>query len=622
MKKSIKIISFILAILLALPALFSCAGKTDSSTDSGSGSSESTLSSEELSSEPELETEELEISDGDVLPGANLSLFPENVFPIYANSEYALRVVIPDYATTAERDVAAKLRSAVKSKTGKNLSVSTDFNKNNEPHNPDVYEILIGDTNYEESMLIYDASSYDSYGIKILGKKMVFYFSSSDQGSKLVDTFKSAITSKDGVYWASNTLSVSEVTTININQVPKYPSTSISTTDCGENTKMVRATKTTLDKFNEYCTTLTSSGYTEYSKRDNIDGNYFRIYTKGEVAVNAYFSSGRSEARVIVGPLKDIPPKDVDPTPETFTPKLLFIAQSERISGALGMLYLLPNGKFIVFDGGGYLSDKIYTKMRELNPTTTVPTIAAWFISHPHCDHQDAIEYFIEQHAHDVKIEGIYFNYATAAYYDLPNPDEFHVKVSDREGDAVTRLRNLLDKKLSRTTKIVKPHTGQVYTFGKSATAEIIWTVEDFLPTALNDINTASMVVRITVAGTSTMILADASENTNTIILKMYNGHLKSDIVTLAHHGVWSTKPELYKRINAKVLLWPNNSAGAKEFYDKSSTSESRKTIQAALDCATDVYLAKGTDNLFTLPYKTVNNKSEFITYIKNWKKT
>ena len=83
-------------------------------------------------------------------------------------------------------------------------------------------------------------------------------------------------------------------------------------------------------------------------------------------------------------------------------------------------------------------------------------------------------------------------------------------------------------------------------------------------------------------------------------VLTNYDGSM-SDIVTLAHHGVWSTKPELYKRINAKVLLWPNNSAGAKEFYDKSSTSESRKTIQAALDCATDVYLAKGTDNIFDL---------------------
>lgn len=618
MKKVIRIISFLLVILLTLPALFACVGKP-SDTESVSDTSESSLSSDNSLSEPELETEELEISNGEI-PKADLSLFPENVFPIYANSEYALRVVIPDYATTAERDVAAKLRAVIKGKTGKSISVSTDYIGDGSAHNPDVYEILIGDTSYEESALIYDSSAYDSYGIKTLGKKMVFYFSSSDQGSKLVNSFKSSITAKDGVFWTSNTLSVSEVSTININQVPKYPSTTISTTDCGDNTKMVRATKTTLEVFNEYCATLTSSGYTEYSKRDNVDGNYFRIYTKGEVAVNAYFCSGRKEARIIVSPTKDIPPKDVDPTPETFTPKFAFLAQSDSVAGGLSLLYLLPNGKFIVFDGGGYLSDKIYNKMRELNPKATVPTIAAWFISHPHCDHQDAIEYFIEQHAHDVNIEGIYFNYATSAYYDLPNPDEFHVKVSDREGDAVTRLRNLLDKKLSRSTKIVKPHTGQVYNFGKSASVEIIWTIEDFLPTALNDINTASMVVRITVGGTSTMVLADASENTNTIILKMYNGHLKSDMVTLAHHGVWINKPELYKRINAKVLLWPNNSAGAKEYYDKSSSSEGRKAIQAALDCATDVYLSKGTDNIFTLPYKTVGNKAEFIKYISNWK--
>jgi hypothetical protein len=121
------------------------------------------------------------------------------------------------------------------------------------------------------------------------------------------------------------------------------------------------------------------------------------------------------------------------------------------------------------------------------------------------------------------------------------------------------------------------------------------------------------MVIRVTVAGQSTMILADASSSMKGIIRSMYDTHVKSDMVTLAHHGVWDTTPALYNEIKGKVLFWPNNTEGAKEFYAKSSSSESKQSIQAALDNATDVFLAKGTDTKLMLPYTPVGNKSSFI---------
>ena len=93
------------------------------------------------------------------------------------------------------------------------------------------------------------------------------------------------------------------------------------------------------------------------------------------------------------------------------------------------------------------------------------------------------------------------------------------------------------------------------------------------------------------------------------------NSNLKSDIVTLAHHGIWVDTPELYKRVNASVLLWPCNTTRAKEFYNK---NYSKTTIRTAIDLATDIYLSKGTTNKFSLPYKHVNNKAAFNSYIKS----
>jgi hypothetical protein len=229
------------------------------------------------------------------------------------------------------------------------------------------------------------------------------------------------------------------------------------------------------------------------------------------------------------------------------------------------------------------------------------------------------MENFINQHSNEVIIENIFFNYVNAEYYDnLTANDQTE---DSKEGKRVTGLRDLIAKKLSKSTKIVKPHTGQIYNFGPSAQVEILWTVEDYLPTALDRINTSSMIIRVTVAGSSTIVLADATGTAKALVLKMYNSHLKSDMVTLAHHGVWVDTPEIYAKIGAKVLLWPSNKAAAKEFYHgtaPSNTSYSKPAINEALNQATDVFLSRGTNVKLTLPYTPVGNKQQFIDNVLN----
>ena len=80
---------------------------------------------------------------------------------------------------------------------------------------------------------------------------------------------------------------------------------------------MLLAKSTNLNNFNSYCSTLTSNGFVEYSKRDNVNGNYFRTYTKGTMALTVYFSKRNSTVRIISGPLTDIPPKDTSAAKET-----------------------------------------------------------------------------------------------------------------------------------------------------------------------------------------------------------------------------------------------------------------------------------------------------------------
>ena len=621
MKKALtKSISISLILIMLLSSLAACAtpGNTDNESDSNSGyNTDSSIfdnNSDIVGGEEDNNGENADDNNEGVYnPNIDESKFPTGAFPVFDGSAYTIKIVVSDTAKAYERQVATTLRTELKKKTGAPISTSTDFLKTGEEYDEDAYEIIIGETNNPESMSIYNVTDYNNYGIKTIGKKIVLYFSSADEGKELIASITSALKSNDKkAVWLERALSVSKTTAPQLSGIPKYPATSLSTVDCADNTNMVVAKSTTLDKFNEYCATLVSQGYAEYSKRDNVDGNYFRTYTKGATAITAYFSDGRKQARIIVGPIKDIPSKDKDSTKETFKPSITMIGPSESVSGSLTLIYQLANGKFLIIDGGIILADRIYKELRELQPNATRLTIAGWFISHPHADHQDGIEYFIEQHGHEVDIENIYFNYATASYYDnLTSKD--HQDPSNREGHRVTKLRELIDKKLTRSTRIVKPHTGQIYNFG-SASVEIISTVEDLLPTKLPHINEASMVIRVTVAGQTTMVLADVSDVMKGIIRDMYNTHVRSDMLTLAHHGVWDNTPELYNEIKAKVLFWPNNTAGARMYYtDKSSSSTARKAIQAALNNATDVFLAKDTDTKLNLPYTPVGNKQSFI---------
>ena len=574
--KKIKILSLVLAVLMIFLLLFSCANQ-----------------------------EEMQESDSESAPAETVESLPEGTFPIFKNGAYMVRVIMPDIPTDTEKTVYTKLRSSLKGKTKVQVASSTDYLKDGESHDKNEYVILVGETNFRESQWIYGRTTANSYGIQVANKtRMIFYFSTVAEGEKLVKDFIAAIKTDDsGYYWIENSFEVSKNTKFKTETVPNYP-TATTKTDCGDDTVMLTAKNTNLSTYEKYCSTLKSSGYSEYSKRDNINGNYYRIYTKGTMALNVYFTKSSSTVKIISGPLDDIPSKDIDRTPESNKKvTLTMLSQGEDTDCGLGLILHLPNGKFIIFDGGFSLYDQLYKKLTELSPKGKPITIAAWFVSHPHYDHQDAVTYFIQKHGTAVDVENIFYNYATSDVYKAASEESNSGLQSFTGG-----LENLIKVNFGRTTNVIKPHTGQVYTFG-SVTAEILYTVEDVLPSKLDYINSSSLIVRFKVKDQTILALADATHTVSTILQNSYGSYLKSDIVQLAHHGTYPGHASLYTKINAPVLLWPSNTANAKKFYSDSAVKE-------ALAKAKDVYLSKNVDATLNLPYSVQNNKSSFLKSI------
>ena len=365
---------------------------------------------------------------------------------------------------------------------------------------------------------------------------------------------------------------------------------------------MVVAEKTTLPQFHEYCDTLVKNGYTLYSSRDNVNGNYFRTFTKNNLALTVYFTVYSKTTRIVAGPIDDIPTKEVDTTPETHSPTLTIVSQNESMDNGLGIIYKLPNGKFLIFDGGYTLNGKIFNILKKLTPNNEKIVIAAWFISHPHGDHQQALQSFLKSYRNEVTIESILFNYTTAEQYNSVTTGADGVS-------GLTSLTNTLSRYVDKNTKIIKPHTGQIYKYG-SVEVEIMYTVEDVLPKTLDYLNTSSLVIRVKIGDHSHLILSDTTHVSGDIMRSMYGTYLESEMVQLAHHGTYPGNASLYEMIKGKVLIWPSNYANVK-------AQQTNTAVVAAIKHASDIYVANAGDITLNIPYTIVNNKDEFLSKIE-----
>ena len=598
MKQILRVIALLLAVVTLGAAFAACSKITDSETTDTAGATDTTDKNGTADATDSK-------NDSEKNTDKSTEKLPDNIYLLFQNGEYKIKAIMPDRPTDIENTVYAKLRAKIKSKTGKTLQTNTDYLKSGETHSKNEPEILVGLTNYSESINLYEDITEGTYGIKISGKKIIFYFSTLEEGIALVDAFASAIRSNDDkAFWISNKFSVSKKETFKLEDIPSYPSTT-KKYNCYDDTTMLIADSTNLTNYKKYCETLISKGFTEYSKRDNVNGNYFRTYTKGTMALTVYFNKGNNTVRIISGPLSDIPAKNTTSAKETNkTPSVTLLNQGTKSNGAqqgsgLGMIFHLPNGKFIIYDGGYTANDGLYKKLKELAGKDEI-IIAAWIISHPHHDHEEAFDAFVKKHANDVRLENVMFNYTN-----LVEPNPLYSANSDT-------IRNNIKTYLDGKTNIIKPHTGQIYSFG-SSTVEILYTVEDLIPNTSGDINDSSLVVRITMSDKSILLLGDALEKTAKSLTSTYGSYLKSDMVQLAHHGTNPGTKDLYTNINATVLFWPSSTDNVKQRY----YTDKNAAVVEAVSKAKDIYLAGEGSATLMLPYTYKNNKSAFLNRVK-----
>ena len=573
MKRKIKLLSLALALIMTALTFLSCSGNGNSETQNTD-------------------------SNGKVITEFNES---ESIM-IFTDGKYTANVIIPDLASEAEKSLYIKIRAELKSKTGVNPAYTTDIIPVGQTRDPNEPAILLGRTNFDEAIQISDASAYGDYSLKVINNKVNFYFNTKQEGEELLKIFmKSIKTDNNGSFWIKRDLSISKQALPQLEGLPRYPANETTLVDCRNGTSMIVANRTTIGDFQEYCKQIEAIGYTLYSSRDNVNENYFKTFTKDRLAITAYFTSNSKSARIIAGSADDIPTKEIDTTPEIHTPTLTLLSQGAHYNNGLGMIYLLPNGKFLIIDGGYVRSEQLLNKLKSLAPDPQNIVITAWYISHTHVDHQRSLTTFLRDYGKSVKIESILYNYTTTTQYNAITTG------ADGAGSA-TQFENTLTKYLDKNTKVIKPHTGQIYNYG-STQVEILYTVEDVLPKTLDYLNTSSLVVRVKIGDHTMLALADTTHVSGDIMRNMFGSYLESEMVQLAHHGTYPGYASLYETIKGKVLIWPSNLTNAGKMITDNA-------VATAVKHASDVYVANSGDVTFTLPYTVVNNKQEFLNSI------
>ncbi len=223
--------------------------------------------------------------------------------------------------------------------------------------------------------------------------------------------------------------------------------------------------------------------------------------------------------------------------------RIHFLAQ-QTFAQMMGFVIQTADGRLIVIDGGQEPADagQLLSVLRAASGKA-VPTVDAWFLTHPHYDHTGALINILTSRPADVEILHVYNNFPSRQF--LARHD---FVIGSSHLDRYLQVRPAIAAVEEAVTQ------GDVYEFG-AARIEVLYTPDPaFTAEAYND---ASMVLRLTLAGQTVIFLADLAAASGQKLVQLHGAALKSDIVQMAHHGQGGAQQPVYAAIAPQMCLWP-----------------------------------------------------------------
>jgi len=200
-------------------------------------------------------------------------------------------------------------------------------------------------------------------------------------------------------------------------------------------------------------------------------------------------------------------------------------------------IFRTDKGKVIVMDGG--YKNEANTLRGFIGALGN--EVEAWFISHPHDDHMEALMSILDN-PQDMKIKTVY-----------------HSRLNERVIDGEPKYADLTRKWYKtlegiqnvQVTDIQSP--GQEFQFD-GMHLKILSTANDIVKNAYNN---SSMIMRVWDKSKSMVFLGDAGVECGQKVLESdFKKDLDCDYLQMAHHGQSGCNEHFYRSIHFKACLW------------------------------------------------------------------
>ena len=524
----------------------------------------------------------------------------ERVLRLVENGVASVAIVYPQFDPNA-KECAATILQSILSITDAEPVFRDDYLMTGHTHDPEAVEILVGNTNYDESVQVLGELGYGDYAIAVVGNKIVVASASVDALEQAAYELTRLL--RQGYSAESNSLSISTTVAVsgsvygeNLSEIPKMQLSQGEPVvwNCGNDTYMLYAGGITEDDYNGYLAVLAEAGF-ENIRSSSKGINRYETYAKGEICLEANYYAGEREIRCIV-----LPENYYAAYPEYFSPSavegstvpLLTQVGLNYTTVLNGMSYILrtTENTFIIIDGGydGQGEEQhIYDVLCEQSGGSK-PVIAAWILTHPHNDHIGAIADFISRYGDELIPQALIFNFVSET--DLIAGDDYAAA-------SYAALNRALSDKW-KDCKVIKPHTGQMLWID-GVEMEILHTAEEVFPDtdamAYNNANTMSFSLKI--ADRTILITGDLSLPYEQDMVAWYGSGLKCDILQVIHHGRTHGSVDVYRVMNPTIAMWPTSEASDAEYGMKDYNVWLRENV------AYNVYCYDGTAvvNLLTM---------------------
>ncbi len=514
-------------------------------------------------------------------------------FKLIENGKACSKVIRPDDAKDSDISIttAVKIKKMLQELLdGSSQPIGTDWTVSGE-HDPEAIEILVGPTTYSEGSDETASLGLGTYMLKAFGNKIIVYSRSAAGYEKAFERLTELVRANLKQEGSVNSLDIprGELSVIGVyneglTKLPETPAGAELTAvyDSGEECEEVIYSGVTKESFGLYTSAIISSNQFTPSGSDvEIAGNIFRRYKNdSEMLVVGYYP-GKSEIRVVVEPFSQTsinmqeanrPFTSVTDCGLTMLGVSYVNSAGETKNNGLATLIRLKDGRFIIVDGGFNTEAHAQSLIKAIKDQYSAyassgsPTIAAWIVTHAHGDHEGVLNgrnTLISEAG--IKVETVMVNYLSQ--YELERSRALFPSNWDAtEGDGYV---NTYKAAQNLGAELILMHTGQKFYF-PGLNVEILYTIENMAPNAINAMNSTSIIARMEFEGTNPtvyMCTGDATGGAFAITSSNYGDYLKCDIVQVSHHGgsTWGNDAgtaAAYKIMKPSVVLWPAGIAG------------------------------------------------------------